>query len=232
MTDLDPSPGPSGRFKWGRVVSLAGAAGVCVSFFMEQAVDIVPFEWCIESVGGPLMLVSFCLPFTAAILLLPVLAFRAVPQVAGAAGVGKFLAVAVCAICLSTVTIGLGWMTLLFYIPGSTGRLSSFASEMPVVHAVTAVTVVTLALAIVAMVRSRLPRKAAAAQFALGASCLAYFAFFAIEDFTIHAGLWVSLAGSGMMAIGSAIDWFQCRPAPKQGTLPNGPKMEPRGMEG
>jgi hypothetical protein len=149
----------------------------------------------------------------------------------GAAGVGKFLAVAVCAICPSTVTIGLGWMTLLFYIPGSLG-FGRFASEMPVIHAVTAVMVVSLVLAIVAMVRSRLPRKASAAQFALGASCLAYFAFFAIEDFTIHAGLWLSLAASGMLAIGAAIDWFQCRPAREQGTLSNGPEIEPRGMEG
>jgi hypothetical protein len=99
-------------------------------------------------------------------------------------------------------------LTLLFYISGSPG-FSRFASEMPVIHAVTAVTAVSLVLAIVATVRSRLPRKAAAAQFALGASCLAYFAFFAIEGFSIYAGLWLSLAGSGMLAIGSAIDWFQ-----------------------
>jgi hypothetical protein len=215
MTDLDSSPTPPGRFKWGRVISLAGAAGLCVSFFMDQGVDIVPFEWCIESVDNLwVIMVSFFLPFTATILLLPLLAFRAVPRVDGARGVGKFLAVAVCAICLSAVTIGLGWLTLFFYIPGSLG-FSSIASEMPVIHAVTAVTAASLVLAIIAMVRSRLPRKAIAAQFALGTSCLAYFAFFAIEGFSIHAGLWVSLAGSGMLAIGSAIDWFQCRPARK-----------------
>ena len=210
MTDHETSPTPPGRFHWGRVVNLAGAAGLCVSFFMEQAVDIVPFEWCIESVDNLwFIMVSFLLPFLAAILLLPLLAFRAVPRVDGAPGIGKFLAVAVCAICLSTVTIGLGWMTLLFYLPGSPGR--RFASEMPVIHAVTAVMVVSLVLAIIAMVRSRLPRKAAAAQFALGASCLAYFALFAIEGFSIHAnaGLLLSLASSGVLAIGSAIDWFQ-----------------------
>ena len=174
-------------------------------------------------------MVSFCLPFTAAILLLPLLAFRAVPRVDGAPGVGKFLAVAVCAICLSTVTIGLGWLILFFY---TQVQHSSIASMMRVVHAVTAVMVVSLVLAIVAMVRSRLPRKAAAAQFALGTTCLAYFAFFVIESFSIHAGLGLSLAGSGMLAIGSAIDWFQCRPAREQATLPNGPEIEPRGMEG
>jgi len=212
MTDLDSCPTPPGRFKWGRVISLAGAAGLCVSFFMKQVVDIVPFEWCLESVDGLWTMVSFCLPFLAAILLLPLLAFRAVPRVDGARGVGKFLAVAVCAICLSAVTIGLGWLTLFIYSPV---QHSSIASKMPVIYAVTAVTAVSLVLAIIAMVRSGLPRKAAAAQFALGTSCLAYFAFFAIAGFSIHAGLWISLAASGMLAIGSAIDWFQCRPARK-----------------
>jgi hypothetical protein len=215
MNGLDSRPTPPGRFKWGRLLSLAGAAGLCVSFFMKH-VDIkgpfVPSD-CLQSVNGLWLMVSFCLPFLAAILLLPLLAFRAVPRVDGAP-VGKFLAVAVCAICLSVVTIGLGWLTLLFYITGSPG-FSRFASEMPLIHAVTAVTAVSLVLAIVAMVRSRLPHKAAAAQFALGASCLAYFAFFAIADFTKYAGLGLSLAASGMLAIGSAIDWFQCRPARK-----------------
>jgi len=208
MANLDSRPALPGRFKWGRLVSLAGAAGLCVSFFMEHLINIVPFEWCIESVDNLwVIMVSFFLPFTAAILLLPLLAFRAVPRVDGAP-VGKFLAVAVCAICLSAVTIGLGWLTLFIYSPV---QHSSIASMMPVAHAVTAVTAVSLVLAIVAMVRSRLPRKAAAAQFALGASCLAYFALFAIEGFSIHAnaGLLLSLAASGVLAIGSAIDWFQ-----------------------
>ena len=99
MADLDPSPSQPGRFKWGRIVSLAGAAGLCASFFMQQTVEVVPFEWCIESVDNLWLMVCFCLPFTAAILLLPLLAFRAVPRVDGAPGVGKFLAVAICAIC-------------------------------------------------------------------------------------------------------------------------------------
>jgi hypothetical protein len=132
----------------------------------------------------------------------------------GAASVGKFLAVGVCTICLSVVIAGLGWMTLLLIsanIP-TPGRLAPF---LPGIYTLMAVAAVSLVLAIVATVRSRLPRKAAAGQFALGASCLAYFAFFAIEGFSVHAGLWLSLAASGMLAIGSAIDWFQCRPARK-----------------
>jgi len=204
MNGLDSCPTLPGRFKWGRLLSLAGAAGLCVSFFMEHVMDIVPVEWCIESVDNLWILpVSFCLPFTATILLLPLLAFRAVPRVDGAPGVGKFLAVAVCAICLSVVTTGLAWMTYIIW-PGVTG-LGWFV----LFYAVPDITGVSLVLAIIVMVRSRLPRKAIAAQFALGTSCLAYFAFFAIKGFSIHAGLWLSLAGSGMLAIGSAIDWFQ-----------------------
>jgi len=205
MNGLDSRPTLPGRFKWGRLLSLAGAAGLCVSFFMEH-VDIkgpfVPSD-CLQSVNSLWLMVSFCLPFLAAILLLPLLAFRAVPRVDGAASVGKFLAVADCAICLSVVTIGLAWMTYIIW-PGVTG-LGWFV----LFYAVPDITGVSLVLAIVAMVRSRLPRKAAAAQFALGTTCLAYFAFFAIADFTKYAGLWLSLAASGMLAIGSAIDWFQ-----------------------
>jgi len=209
MTDLDPCPIVRGRFKWGRVVSLAGAAGLCVSFFMEHVGikgPVVPSD-CLQSIDGLWTMVSFCLPFLAAILLAPLLVSRAVGQLDGAPGVGQFLAVAVCAICLSVLITGLGWITVFILFSGN------FASEMPLVYAVPAVTVATLALAIVAMVRSRLPRKAAAAQFALGTSCLAYFAFFAIEGFSIHAGLWISLAASGMIAVGGVIDWFQSRPA-------------------
>ena len=204
MTDLDSQPTLPGRFKWGRIVSLAGAAGLCVSFFMPQIAVRGPgslVEAMVEN--GGMFLVAIGLPFLAAILLLPLLAFRAVPRVDGAASVGKFLAVADCAICLSVVTIGLAWMTYIIW-PGVTG-LGWFV----LFYAVPDITGVSLVLAIVAMVRSRLPRKAAAAQFALGTTCLAYFAFFAIADFTKYAGLWLSLAASGMLAIGSAIDWFQ-----------------------
>ncbi len=211
MTDLDSIRRPPGRFKWGRLVSLAGALGLCVSFFMGQVEirgPVVPSD-CLESIDGLWAMVSFLLPFLAAILLLPLLAFRAVPRVDGAPGVGRFLAGAVCAICLSVVTIGLGWMTAILVLDSGLGE------EMPLAYAVPSVTFVTLALAIMAMVRSRLPRKATAAQFALGASCTAYFAFFAFVGVEVYAGLWMSLAASGMMALGSAIDWFQCRPARK-----------------
>jgi hypothetical protein len=204
MNGLDSRPTLPGRLKWERLLSLAGAAGLCVSFFMPH-IDffspVIPVKDAVETYG--LFLVAFGLPFLAAILLLPLLAFRAVPRVDGVPGVGKFLAVAVCAICLSVVTTGLAWMTYIIW-PGVTG-LGWFV----LFYAVPDITGVSLVLAIIAMVRSRLPRKAAAAQFALGTSCLAYFAFFAIADFTKYAGLWISLAGSGMLAIGSAIDWFQ-----------------------
>jgi hypothetical protein len=234
MTDLDCRPNPPSRIHWGRIVSLAGAAGLCASFFMPHIGfffrTVIPAQDTVQSYGVDL--VAFFLPFTTAILLLPLLAFRAVPRVDGNPGVGKFLAWALCAICLSAVTAGLGWMILVVVISTNAASSAIPGSELPPVYAVTAVTGLSLVLAIVAMVRSRLPRKAAAAQFALGASCLAYFAFFAIEWWGIYAGLWVSLAASGLLAIGAAIDWFQCRPAPKQGALANGPEVESRGVEG
>jgi lysylphosphatidylglycerol synthetase-like protein (DUF2156 family) len=207
MTDLDSQPTLPGRFKWGRIVSLAGAAGLCVSFFMPQIAVRGPgslVEAMVEN--GGMFLVAIGLPFLAAILLLPLLAFRAVPRVDGVAGVGKFLAWAVCAICLAVLITGLGGIALAFVHNG-------FRSDVPFVHG--AIMCLSLVLAIIAMVRSRLPRKAAAAQFALGVCCLAYFAFFTTVDTTVYAGLWLSLAASGALTIGSAIDWFQCCPARK-----------------
>jgi hypothetical protein len=210
MNGLDSRPTLPGRLKWERLLSLAGAAGLCVSFFMPH-IDffspVIPVKDAVETYG--LFLVAFGLPFLAAILLLPLLAFRAVPRVDGVPGVGKFLAWAVCAICLSVLFTGLGWMTYAI-LPGGMG-----GGGAPFIYSVPGVTAMSLAMAIVALVRSRLPRKAAAALFALGTGCLAYFAFLAIESGTIYAGLWLSLAASGILAIGSAIDWFQCRPARK-----------------
>ena len=49
-------------------------------------------------------------------------------------------------------------------------------------------------------------------RFALGASCLADLTYFTTVGVTACAGLWLSIAASGMLAIGSAIDWFQCWP--------------------
>ncbi len=209
MTDLDSRPARPGRFHWGRVVSLAGAAGLCVSFFMPQVNflgPVIPVKVVVQESDG-LFLVTIGLPFLAAILLLPLLAFRAVPRMYGTHGVGKFLAAAVCAICLSVLSAILGWITY-SGLPGG----GSIGWGMIFINTVPAVAVVSLVLAIVALVRSRLPRKAAAAQFALGVSCLAYFTYFTTVGVTACAGLWLSIASSGMLAIGSAIDWFQYAP--------------------
>ncbi len=192
----------------GRVVSLAGVIALCVSFFLNQLNikgPVIPFE-CVQSVESVWFLLTFCLPFTAAILLLPLLAFRAVPRVDGVPGVGKFLAIAVCVICLSVLSTGLAWMAYAF-LPGGLG----LGWDMPLIYALPAVGIVSLAIAIAATVRSRLPRKAAATQFALGADCLAYLAFFTTVGTDVYAGLWVSIAGSGLLATGAAIEWFQTR---------------------
>lgn len=197
-----------GGVQLGRMVGLAGAVALCVSFFLNQLNikgPVIPFE-CVQSIEGVWFLVTFGLPFLAAILLLPLLAFRAVPRVDGVPGVGRFLAVAVCVICLSALSAGLAWMTYAF-LPGGFG----LEWDMPLLYALPAAGIVSLAIAVAAMVRSRLPRKAAATQFALGADCLAYLAFFTTVGMDVYAGLWVSIAGSGLLATGAAIEWFHTR---------------------
>ena len=214
MTGLDPCPTPHGRFKWGRLVSLAGAAGLCVSFFIPQIDFIGPspispaeFAMVSDSVG----MVGISLPYFAATLLLPLVAFRTLPRMDSIPGAGKVLAWAVCAISMAVLIINLSWISCVIV-----SDVLSRTIIAPVAYAVAAVGVASLAMAIVVLVWSRLPRKAAAAQFALWAYQMVFFALCVATNVNIiHAGLWLSLAASGLLAIGSAIDWFQCRPARK-----------------
>ena len=241
MNDTAVPPARNSRVKWGRIICLAGAVGLCVSFFMPQIresyfspqspeetvaegetighgepVEIAPVL--LPTIGGGGFPVAAWLPdlmpFFAAILLLPVLAFRAVPRLDAAKGVGQFLAWADLAICLAALIAGMGWF--MYYCcllvdlcwDGLGWRVSP-----PLAYALLAVRICGLALAVIALVRSCLPRKAAAARFALWAYYPVFIASNSVtEDFT-YAGLWLSLAASGALVIGSAIDWFQCRPA-------------------
>jgi hypothetical protein len=223
MNDTAYCPAGRSRLKWGRIICLAGAIGLCVSFFMPQFVyyreKITPENAAAEApveyvtTRNYVYLLSsgrLPLPFFAAILLTPLLAFRAVPRVDAAKGVGKFLAWAACAICLFVLITGLGWLTYGFVTTISLNPLASIEHRK---YAVPAVGFVGLALAVVALVRSPLPRKAAAALFALWAYCLAYFALMVASPYDpVFAGLWLTIAASGTLVIGSAIDWFQCRP--------------------
>ena len=214
MTDHGSRPSPPGGFHWGRLISLAGAMGLCVSFFIPQIDFIGPspispaeFAMVSDSVG----MVGISLPYFAATLLLPLVAFRTLPRMDSIPGAGKVLAWAVCAISMAVLIINLSWISCVIV-----SDVLSRTIIAPVAYAVPTVTVLSLVLAIVAMVRSRLPRKAAAAQFALWAYQMVFFALCVATNVNIiHAGLWLSLAASGMLAIGSAIDWFQCRPARK-----------------
>jgi hypothetical protein len=156
-------------------------------------------------------MVGISLPYFAATLLLPLVAFRTLPRMDSIPGAGKVLAWAVCAISMAVLIINLSWISCVIV-----SDVLSRTIIAPVAYAVAAVGVASLALAIVALVWSRLPRKAAAAQFALWAYQMVFFALCVATNVNIiHAGLWVSLAASGMLAIGSAIDWFQCRPGAK-----------------
>jgi hypothetical protein len=211
-------PARNGQFKWGRIIALAGAVGLCVSFFMPQIGFIVTSFGAGAGAGvvvavapvdtlnlGVTNLVSSCLPFLAAVLLLPLLASRVVPRVDAAKVAGKCLAWSQCAICLSVLIIGLGGITY-FLVPVALGSMG----VDPLGYAMPPVGVGALLLAVVALVRSPLLRKAAAAQFALWAYYLADFIYAATMQEVLHAGMWLSIAASGALVIGSAIDWFQC----------------------
>jgi hypothetical protein len=220
-TEYEPSPAQASRIKWGRIISLAGALGLCVSSFfphyglrlmvsvplffsIDKVVAIAPIM-CITEVGMSLLVVGT--PFIVAVLLMPLLAFRAVPRVDATKGAGKFLAWSQCAICL-------------FVLIASTGAIvysiacRTTGDSLPRLFALSAVGIVGLALALVAMARCCLPRKAAAVQFSLWAFYTGYFASWIIFEIfvTIYPGLWLSIAACGALVIGSAIDWFQCRP--------------------
>jgi len=222
MNDTACSPAPTTRVKWGRIICLAGALGLCVSFFLPQ----IPYYVAHGGAKGhseataPIQLVTrdvlfvvvYGLPFLAAILLLPLLTFRAVTREDAVKGVGSSLAWAECAICLSVLIVGLGRVSYLFIAHMFLGA----GGVCPIGYALSAVSVTTLALAVVSLVRNPLPRKVAAVQFALWTYCLAYVAYVATVWFTfmvIFAGMCLSLAACAALVIGSAIDWFQCRPS-------------------
>jgi hypothetical protein len=200
---------------WGRIISLLGALGLCVSFFLPHmaycisyssgrivSVDFAPIDILISHYGQDV----FILPFFAAALLVPLLAFRAVPRVDAAKSVGKFLAWTDCAICLSSLVVGLAWFIHSFCLP----IYGAWMDAGDLGYGLLDVGFVVLGLAIVALMRSHLPRKAAAAQFALWAYFLTFFTY--DEKAFLYTGYWLSLAACGLLVLGSAIDWFQCRP--------------------
>jgi hypothetical protein len=226
--EYDPGPAQRGRLKWGRLICLAGALGLCVSLFMPQvglSIDVLGPTW-LDILGPTVLEISpvrdiqdgtnlagICLPFLAAVLLLPFLAFRAVPRLDAANGAGKFLAWAQCVICLTVLVIGLAW--------AANGVVEAWLAKGGVRHlfyVLPPAGILWLGLALVALVRCRLPRKVAAAQFALWVYYLTFFIYLAIPEPTnpnsiIYAGIWLSIASSCALVIGSAIDWFQCRPS-------------------
>lgn len=206
MNDTAGIPARNSRVKWGRIISLAGALSLCVSFFMPH----------VSGLRAPIgVLVSIDLlddsiilpPFFAAALLLPLLLFAVVLQMDAAAGARRFLSWVQCTICLLVLITSLAWHSYSIWMswPG-------FVAVPIVLYVLLGVGFVALVLTIVALVSSRLARKAAASQFALWTYYLAFFtAIASLHDNIICAGLWLSLVACGALVIGSAIDWFQCR---------------------
>jgi hypothetical protein len=200
----------------GRIVSLGGALGLCVSFFLPQIVYNVVYRTGgeelksyapAELVGVGTILCGLGLPFFAGVSLVPLLAFRAMSRVGAGGRTRTVLAWGQYAICLCVLITALGWLAYAF-VPVGLG--SSYAS--PIAYALASVGVGALAMGLAALVRGSLPRKAATAQFGLWAYYLFYFIYTATTMDVVLPGMWLSIAASGTLVVGSGIDWFESRP--------------------
>jgi predicted neutral ceramidase superfamily lipid hydrolase len=227
MNDTAFVPARPRPIKWGRIVSLLGAASLCVSFFLPHfnirvsaskggRNSPVVLDTPVELIGRDMLLpleestYFFIVPFIAAALLLPLLAFRASPRVDASKSGGGMLAWAQCVISLAVLVLSLAWMTW---------TLIAIQSKWPIIrlpyllYAAPGEGFLVLVLSVISLIRSRLARKAAAALFALWSYYLVFFIYTATIGQPYYFGAWVSLAASGMLTLGAAIDWFQCRPA-------------------
>jgi hypothetical protein len=222
MNDTASPPARTGRVKWGRIISLAGALGLCVSFFLPHWGDMgvsSPLEWMGQVTDGlkrvrfsDLLALPIVLPFLTAAMLVPLLAFRMVRRTDTLKGVGIFLAWGQSVVCLVLLSAGLvvtGYILIYAWHVGYTILIEWYAQPT--------VGLAGLVLAFLALVLARLPRKAAASLFALWLYHLTFFlswiiAQYSAYDGSVLSGLCVSFFACGALVIGSAIDWFQCRP--------------------
>jgi hypothetical protein len=122
---------------------------------------------------------------------------------------GALLAWAQCAISLAVLILSLAWMIWVL-IDSSDGAP---IDNLYILRAIRGEGLLVLVLAVISLIRSRLARKAAAALFALWSYYLVFFIGVAIIGEFFCVGMWVSLAACGLLTLGAAIDWFQCRPA-------------------
>ena len=213
-----PSEAPrTRRIMWGRIISLSGVLGLCTSFFSPHVAytvcwasgrgtinDFAPVD-IVKS--GDLTSEAFILPFLAAVLLGPLLALRSLPQLDVPIRVGKALAWVHCTACLCLHICGLAMFIRGFRLPGMAWICPGDLGYMMLIFGL-----ILLGLAMIALGRSTLPRKAAAAQFAMAAYFLTFFSFNP-RVVGLYAGFWLSMTGSALLVIGAAVDWFQCRPA-------------------
>lgn len=193
------------RIMWGRIISLAGALGLSVSFFLEQVANLPAPS---EIMVAPMDLeISMILPpFLAAALLLPLMAFQLVPQIGASRNARRSLAWTRFAISLTMLVAGLA--ALIYTLWMTSGSVPLAVYSLPVLG------FLAMVLAVISLVRSRLARKAAAVEFALWAYHSVFFTIVGILRMdSVAPGLWVSLAACGLLVIGSSIDWFQCHPA-------------------
>jgi hypothetical protein len=219
MNDTASPPAQTGRVKWGRIISLIGALGLCVSFFLPSFFFSKDMGVVVDSAARLLFDVSrrqtwydlslvFILPFLATAMLSPLLAFRCVPRVDTAKGIGRFLAWVQCAICLIPMLAGVtreGYTVAAFRLSGDWPRIGLCIPP--------AVGLAGMLLATLALIRACPSRSAATALSALGLYSCAIFGDHLLRAYDgVYYGLWVSLAASGLLALGAVIDWFQSRP--------------------
>ena len=215
MNDTASPSAQPGRIMWGRIVSLAGALGLCVSFFLPQCVFQIyapPRDVCapieaIEDFGFGVW--SFGNPFILAILLPPVLGARAMPMVDSSRTAGRGLAWVQILLCFLALLGGTGWIVYFIVMSAISPQYELGSASM---YLLAVVGLAELALAVFAMARSPLPRKAAVALFSVWVCNLTGFPFDICQENCRYVGPWLSLAACGALVIGAAIDWFQCRP--------------------
>jgi len=236
----DPAYGPAHRpILWGRILCLVGVVGISVCFFLPrfrysfvtgngqpEEVIVKPFGdirhildllnedslWNAHGYDDLFFLLSAplsdLLPYLGVAALVPVLASRMARRLSSPIGVGRFLAwvqVTVALLLLSAATVlevynhqyvNLEYRVTSLIVPVGTN-------------------IAALIFALVALVRCRLPRKAAAALLAFGVLALADHLDLCLyrETEDVLYGGWLYLAAGGLLTLGAVIDWFQSRPA-------------------
>ena len=235
MTDAHISRWKEGGI--GRRMSFSGFVLLVVCFFLPQVQscnkDYVPASEVINNVsdepgGALLLLLTLLLPFTVAFLASIIYVLRLALRSAEAR---------------RALTTGLCWMAILVLVVGSVLLAISFGveershSDDPATEAqlrtdeiisvvCLAVMLVVAVVALVLVFRARPPLKAPATIGCLGVCFAAYFLMLALTGDPLY-GIWVSIAASGLIAIGGVWEALAAPPSSPSCVAPETPASEP-----